>query len=106
MAQNLGELLLISIAISGNQGWFSLLQEAFWHVKASQPRIRLSKAVHGFLDDSWWLSNDIASQQTQINELVPSNPALLGACNATGTDMGGAAFIPTDDNNDVVPILW
>ena len=63
--------------------------------------------VHGFLDDFWWLVNDIVSRPTQIPELVPSNPALLGACDATGTDMGDVAFVPTNDNtDDVVPILW
>ena len=52
----------MSIAILGARGLFSLLQEAFCHVESSRPRIRLSKAVHGLLDDFWWLANDIASQ--------------------------------------------
>ena len=46
----LGELRSMSIAIPGARGLFSLLQEAFRHVEADQPRIRLTKAVHGFLD--------------------------------------------------------
>ena len=100
----LGELQSMSIAIPGAQGLFSLLQKAFCHVEASQPRLRLSKAVHGFLDNFWWLANDNTSRPTRIVKSVPSNPALLGACNAAGTGMGGVTFIPTDD--DVVPILW
>ena len=105
----LGELCSMSIAIPGAQGLFYLLQEVFRHVESGRPRIRLSKSVHGFLDDFRWLANDIASRPTQIAELVLSNPALLGACNAAGTGMGGVAFVlshnPVDDN-DVVPILW
>ena len=72
------------IAISGARGVFSLLQEAFRHVEVDCPRIRLTKDVHGFLDNFCWLANDVASQPTQIAELVPSNPALLGACDAAG----------------------
>ena len=61
--------------------------------------------MHGFLVDFWWLANDIASQPTRILELVPSNPALLGACDAAGPGMGGIAFIPSD-NGSLIPILW
>ena len=100
----LGELHSMSIAIPGARGLFSLLQEAFRHVEADRPRIRLTKAVHGFLDDFCWLANDVASRPTRIAELVPSNPALLGACDAAGTGMGGIAFIPAEDET-VTPIL-
>ena len=77
----------MSIAIPGACGLFSLLQEAFWHVEASQSRVRLSKVVHGFLNHFWWLANDIISRPTQISKLVPSNPAF----DAAGTGMGGVA---------------
>ena len=64
--------------------------------------------VHGFLDDFRWLAKDIASRPTRIAELVPSNPALLGACDAAGTGMGGVAFIPSPNpiDDDDIPILW
>ena len=42
----LGELRSMSIAIPGARGLFSLLQEAFRHVEADRPQIRLTKAVH------------------------------------------------------------
>ena len=99
----------MSIAIPGAPGLFSLLQEAFWHFKSSRLRIRRLKAVYGFLDDFWWLAKVTVSRPTRIAELVPSNPALLGACNTAGTGMGGVAFIPSSnpiDDDDVVPILW
>ena len=95
----------MSVAISGAPGLFSLLQEAFLHVEADRPRICLTKAVHGFLDDFRWLANDVASRPTRIAKLVPSNPGLLGACDAAGPGMGGVAFIPSEFDT-VVPILW
>ena len=101
----LGELRSMSIPIPGARGLFSLLQEAFRHVEADRPRLRLTKAVHGFLEDFRWLANDVASRPTRIAELVPSNPALLGACDAAGTGMGGIAFIPAEDGT-LTPILW
>lgn len=36
---------------------------------------------------------------------MPSNPSLLGACNAIGPGIGGVAFIPTEKKT-IVPILW
>ena len=65
----------------------------------------MTKAVHGFLDNFLWLANDIASRPTQIAELVPLNPALLGACDAAGPGMGGIAFISAEDGL-LTPILW
>ena len=101
----LGELGSMSIAIPGAWGLFSLLQEAFCHVEMDRPRIRLTKVVHGFLDNFCWLTNDVASQPTHIAELVPTNAALLGACNAASPGMGGISFIPSDDGT-WIPILW
>ena len=98
----------MSIAILGAGGLFSLLQEVFWNVESSRPRIRLTKAVHGFLEDFHWIATDIALRQTWINKLVPSNSALksvlIGAYDTTGNGNNSGVFIPTDD--DVVPILW
>ena len=81
----------MSIAIPRARGLFSLIREAFWHVKASQPHLRLSKAVHGFLDDNfWWLASDITSHPTCIAEIVPSIPAFLGAYNTAGTGVSSS----------------
>ena len=101
----LGKLRLMSIAIPGARGLFSLLQEAFCHVESYQPQIRLMKAVHDFLADFCWLANNVASRPTRIVKLVPSNPALLGTCDAAGPGMGGIVFI-LSDNGTIVPTLW
>ena len=101
----LGELWSMSTAIPDARGCFSLLQEAFRHVEADCPHIRLTKAVHGFLEDFLWLANDVASRPTQIVELVPSNPALLGAWDAADPGMGGIAIISAEEGS-LTPILW
>ena len=47
----LGELRSMSIALPGAQGLFSLLQEAFRHKDLQRPRLRLTQAIHGVLQD-------------------------------------------------------
>ena len=47
----MGELRSMSIAIPGCTGLFSVLQEAFRHEEHGRHRLRLSKTLHGFLDD-------------------------------------------------------
>ena len=62
-------------------------------MESGQPRIQLTKAVHGFMYDFSWLANDNASQPTQIAKLVPSNLALLGTCDDVGPGIGGGGAL-------------
>ena len=101
----LGELRSMALAIPGARGLFSLLQEAFRHEETTQPRLRLTKSVHGFLDDFRVLAKDVASRPTRIAEIMPTTPSVLGACDAAGTGMGGVAFVTTEDGS-VQPLLW
>ena len=73
-------------------------------MESSWLRIRLTKAVHGFLDDVRWIDNASVSCPTQIAQLVPFVLALLAACDAVDLGMGGVAFIPTNDHF-FVPVL-
>ena len=100
----LGELRSMAIAIPGARGLFSLLQEAFRHREPHRPRIRLSRGVHKILDDFRWIATDIASRPTRIAELLPGRPRVYGACDAAGTGMGGAFFVPADKGYE--SILW
>ena len=61
----------MSIILPGLVGLFSLLQEAFRHEDPTRPRLNLSKALRGFLEDFCWLAKDVATQPTRIAELVP-----------------------------------
>ena len=102
----LGELRSMSLALPGSLGLFSIMQEAFRHEEKGRLRLRLTKSVHGFLEDFRWLAADIASRPTRIAELVPDPiPATLGACDAAGAGMGGVHFVPTPEGN-MVPLLW
>ena len=101
-----GELRSMALALPGSLGLFSLLQEAFRHQEKDRPRLRLSKALHGFLEDFRNLAEDVASRPTRIAELVPDKyPATLGACDAAGSGMGGIHFIPLA-NGKTQPVLW
>ena len=103
----IGELRSMSIAIPGCVGLFSILQEAFRHEEKDRPRLRLTKTLHGFLDDFRWLADDLVSRPTRIAELIPDrNPRTEGACDAAGSGMGGVHFIPDAESGGVVPILW
>ena len=60
----LGELRSMSLALPGSLGLFSIMQEAFRHEEKGQLRLRLTKSVHGLLEDFRWLAADIASRPT------------------------------------------
>jgi hypothetical protein len=101
----IGELRSMSIAIPGCKGLFSVLQEAFRHEESDRPRLRLTKTLHGFLDDFRWLAHDLTSRPTRLAELIPDQaPATSGACDAAGTGMGGVHFVPTADK--IIPLMW
>ena len=101
----IGELRSMSIAIPGCKGLFSVLQEAFRHEESDRPRLRLTKTLHGFLQDFRWLAKDLTSRPTRLAELIPDQtPSTNGACDAAGTGMGGVHFVPT--SNKIIPLLW
>ncbi|VEU39857.1 unnamed protein product, partial [Pseudo-nitzschia multistriata] len=102
----LGELRSMSLALPGSLGLFSMLQEAFCHQEKGRNRLRLTRALHGFLQDFQWLAKDIASRPTRIAKLVPDLwPATIGACDAAGDGMGGVHFIPLPDGR-IQPLYW
>ena len=105
MHKIIGELRLMSVAIQGCTGLFSILQEAFRHEDKTRNRLWLSPTLHGFLDDFWWLASDLVTRPTRIAELIPDrDPATNGACDAAASGMGGVHFVPT--NTTKIPLLW
>jgi hypothetical protein len=106
----IGELRSMSVALPGCTGLFSILQEAFRHEEQGRERLRLTKTLHGFLDDFRLLAQELTSRPTRIAELIPDRvPRTEGACDAAGSGMGGVHFIPASidaGDEDVVPLLW
>ena len=100
----MGELRSMTLAIPGARGLFSTLQEAFRHPEPTGNRLRLRRHVHDFLLDFQWMASDVGSRPTRMAELVPSPPAVQGACDASGLGMGGVLFLHTPQG--VTPILW
>jgi hypothetical protein len=101
MAQGSGELRSMSLALLGTCGLFSVLQEALRHKSHDGKRLQLRRPMHDFLDDFRWLTKEVASRPTSIDELVPQNPSTFGATNASGLGMGGVFFLPGGR-----PYLW
>lgn len=99
----LGELRSMARAIPGLRGLFSLMQEALRH--DTRARIPLSAELHDFLDDLRTLVASLEERPTRLREIVPTDPFLVGACDAAGVGMGGVAFLPRL-NGPPQPILW
>jgi hypothetical protein len=86
----LGELRSMSIALPGARGLFSAMQAAI-RTNASG-RSHLDKGFHDAIDDFRWLSDSMRDRPTRLQELVPMQPTLLGAHNASGRGAGGVWF--------------
>ncbi|CAJ1941882.1 unnamed protein product, partial [Cylindrotheca closterium] len=99
----LGELRSMVIGIPGARGLFSPLQEAF-RTETPDHRLRLNAMVHQFLDDFRQLSTTLGDRPTRIAELIPQDPSVIGTTDASGTGMGGVAFLNTPSG--LRPILW
>ena len=94
------------LTLPGSIGLFSLLQEAFRHEDPTRPCLNLSKGLHGFLDNFWWLAQDVATWPTRIAELIPDTVfATIGACDAAETGMGGIHFVSAPEGS-INPFLW
>jgi hypothetical protein len=69
------------LAFPGGRGLFSTLQDAFRH-PILDGQLKLSPAVHDFLNDFRWLARDNGTRPTRIAELTPLPKSTLGACDA------------------------
>ena len=102
----LGELRSMVMAIPGGRGLFSQLQASLTASKGG--RVRLRQAVHDQIEDFWWLANDLVSRPTRLEELYPSEPSEIGACDAAKSGMGGV-WLPDETNplhDGRHPIVW
>jgi hypothetical protein len=100
--QVLGELRSMSPALPGTRGLFSVLQAAFG--SATRNRIRLGQHIHDVAADFSDLVDSVAVRPTRLQELVPTAPSDVGACDACQTGMGGVWF---DALNPLAsPIVW
>ena len=88
--KTLGELRSMALALPGDHGLFSQMQEALCHVKGK--RVTLSPGVHDALDDFKWLAEDVANRPTQMYELVPLHPTVDGYHDASGYMCGGVVL--------------
>ena len=92
----------MALAIPGDRGLFSQMQEAIFHVKGK--RGTLSTGIHEALKDFKWLAEDVAKRPTQMYELVPLRPTVDGYHNASGYMCRGVVLPgPTDIPRELPP---
>ena len=83
----LSKLRLMALALPGDRGLFSQIQEALCHVKVK--RVTLSTGVHEALDDFKCLEEDVAKRPTRMYEIVPLRPTMDGYHDASRYMCGG-----------------
>lgn len=99
--QLLGELRSMSPALPGARGLFSVLQDSLR--RADRNRVRVNKDVWHMAADFRAIADSLKSRPTRLQELVPSEPRYVGACDACIHGMGGVWF-PL--GSTASPILW
>lgn len=95
----LGELRFVSIGIPGSKGLFCILQLALTH--SDKGRVKVTKAVRQHLASFERLVKDLANRPTRLAEIIPDQPRVVGAHDASGYGMGGVYFA-----QDQRPTVW
>ena len=95
----LGELRFASIGIPGSKGLFCILQLGL--SKADKGRVRVTPAIRAHLASFERLVRDLTSRPTRLGEIIPDQPCLAGAHDASGIGMGGVYFSETK-----APAVW
>jgi hypothetical protein len=80
----LGELRSMSLALPGTRGLLLILQEALQHRISDGKRLRLRRPVHDFLDNFRWITKEVGSRPTSIDEIIAQPPATFGATDSSG----------------------
>jgi hypothetical protein len=103
--QLLGEFRSMTTAIPRGRGMLSQLQAALTYTANARPtdRLALTRAVHDQLADLRTLAEDVSSRPTRWGELVDSDPAFLGAVDASAAGMG---CVWLDAATRAHPLLW
>jgi hypothetical protein len=86
----LGKLRSMSLALPGAQGLFSAMQAAIR--TNGSGHLCLNKGFHDAINDFRWLSDSMRDRPTRLQELVPTQPTLLGAHDASGRGASGVWF--------------
>lgn len=101
--QLLGELRSMSPALPGSRGLFSILQESLRC--AGRNRVRVTAKVRHMADDFRAIADSLQIRPTRLQELVPTAPTYMGACDACGQGMGGVWF-HTSPEFAHTPLVW
>ena len=103
--QLLGELRSMALAIPAAGYLFSTLQYPLSRPAGSK-RIRLSPIIKATLLDWASLAAQLATHPMHISRVVPTAPTYVGACDASGSGMGGI-WLPTSLTQEhPSPLVW
>jgi hypothetical protein len=122
MAQGLGELCSMSLALPGSRNIFSegehvlhgaenfsTMQNAL--ASKTGGRLALDKGVHHALENFRWMQEDISSRPTRNAEVVPLPPVAKGHHNASELGAGriwfpGPHLAPCTGFTSTQPLVW
>ena len=91
----------MSPALPGTRGLFSIIQDAL--SRGDRQRVRLNQQLYDVAADFTTLVDSLAESPTRLQELVPTVPSFVGACDACQAGMGGVWLAPNDTH---APIVW
>lgn len=94
----------MSPALRGTRGLFSILQQQDTLSRGDRERVRLNQQVHDVAADFTMLVDSLAEHPTRLQELVPTVPSFVGACDACQAGMGGVCWLAPNDTH--APIVW
>lgn len=86
----LGELRFVSPGVAGSRGLFSILQVPL--ARKHKGRIRITRHIRFILETFLSLIQDLADRPTQLSEIIPEKPMVIGAMDACGYGLGGVFF--------------
>ena len=87
----LGELRSMAMGLPGVIGLFSQLQTVLAN-HTDKHRVRIHQAARDAIHDTKLLLLDVGRRPTRLNELFPTIPWAVGACDAAKAGMGGVWF--------------
>jgi hypothetical protein len=98
----LGELWSVAPALPGMRGLFSVLQAAL--STDDRHRVRINQQVYDTATDFRALVDSVSSRPMRLQQLVPTAPSDIGACDSCRYCMGGVWFDALDRRT--APIVW
>ena len=90
----------MALALPDARGLFSTLQNSL--AKARRNRVRITTRVRHAASDFRAIADSLGERPTRLQELIPSTPTYIEACDACQIGMGGVWF----GHDQAFLLLW